>query len=250
MSDNRKYYYLRLKDNFFDSDELKLIEGMNDGYLYSNILLKLYLKSLKYDGKLTMNERIPYSPEMLASITGHNVGVVKQALVLFKDFGLIDILDNGAIYMLDIQNYIGRSSTEAERKKLYREKIRIDKELVEKLPMGQMSDVRPPEIEIEKEIEKEIELEKSKEKRKKKANAFIPPTLQELEAYIREKNLNLDAQHFLDYFNEGDWVDSNGKKVRSWKQKAIVWSNHGNSTRSYQKNTRKEVDWANEPDHL
>ena len=61
MSDNKKYYYLRLKDNFFDSDELKILESMKDGYLYSNILLKLYLRSLKNDGKLVVNERIQYN---------------------------------------------------------------------------------------------------------------------------------------------------------------------------------------------
>ena len=47
MADNRKYYYLKLKENFFDSDSIVLLEDMKDGILYSNILLKLYLKSLK-----------------------------------------------------------------------------------------------------------------------------------------------------------------------------------------------------------
>ena len=45
MADNRKYYYLKLKENFFDSDSIVLLEDMKDGILYSNILLKLYLKS-------------------------------------------------------------------------------------------------------------------------------------------------------------------------------------------------------------
>ena len=54
MADNKKYYYLRLKDNFFDSDEMKILESMKDGYLYSNVLLKLYLRSLKNDGKLVL----------------------------------------------------------------------------------------------------------------------------------------------------------------------------------------------------
>ena len=50
MADNKKYYYLKLKDNFFDSDEMIVLESMPDGYIYSNILLKLYLRSLKYEG--------------------------------------------------------------------------------------------------------------------------------------------------------------------------------------------------------
>lgn len=52
MADNRKYYYLKLKEDFFDTDEMKILESMKDGYLYSNILLKLYLKSLSNSGRL------------------------------------------------------------------------------------------------------------------------------------------------------------------------------------------------------
>ena len=42
MADNRKYYYLKLKENFFDSDSIVLLEDMKDGILYSNILLKVF----------------------------------------------------------------------------------------------------------------------------------------------------------------------------------------------------------------
>lgn len=159
MSDNKKYYYLRLKDNFFDSDELKILESMKDGYLYSNILLKLYLRSLKNDGKLVVNDRIPYNAEMLASVTGHQIGTVKQALSIFKDLGLIDVLENGAIYMLDIQNFIGRGSSEADRKREYRQRIESDRTNV-LTNVRQISDKTPPEIELEIEKEKELEINK------------------------------------------------------------------------------------------
>ena len=123
MADNKKYYYMRLKENFFDTNEMKVLESMQDGYKYSNILLKLYLMSLQSDGKLMLNERIPYNSQMIATITRHSVGDVEKALVLFKDLGLIEILDSGAIYMLDIQKYIGKSSTEADRQREYQRKI-------------------------------------------------------------------------------------------------------------------------------
>ena len=155
MSDNKKYYYLRLKENFFDSDELKILESMKDGYLYSNILLKLYLRSLKNDGKLVVNDHIPYNAEMLASVTGHQIGTVKQAISIFKDLGLIDVLENGAIYMLDIQNFIGKGSSEADRKREYRQRIETDRTNV-KTNLRQISEKSPPEIEIE--LEKEIEI--------------------------------------------------------------------------------------------
>lgn len=162
MSDNKSYYYIKIKDNFFESDEMILLESMQDGYLYSNILLKLYLRSLKNDGKLMVNEVIPYNAQMLANIVRHQVGTVERAMKVFEQLNLVEILDNGAIYMMNIQNLIGKSSTEADRKREYRQKIDTEKKKLEKgldSEMGQMSrqvsDKYPPELELEIELEKD-----------------------------------------------------------------------------------------------
>ena len=80
MSDNRKYYYLKLKENYFDDDSIVLLESMQDGVLYSNILLKLYLKSLKHGGRLQLDEDIPYTAQMIATITRQQIGTVERAL--------------------------------------------------------------------------------------------------------------------------------------------------------------------------
>ena len=80
MADNRKYYYLKLKESYFDEDAIVLLENMQDGMLYSNILLKLYLKSLKNGGKLQLDENIPYTAQMIATITRQQVGTVERAL--------------------------------------------------------------------------------------------------------------------------------------------------------------------------
>ena len=163
MSDNKKYYYLRVKENFYDSDEMIILESMPDGFLYSNILIKLYLRSLKNNGKLMFNDRIPFNSEMLSKITRHPVAVVEKAVSIFKEMNLIDVLDNGAIFMLDIESFIGKSNTEADRKRDYRRRIEKEKQkiLLGHL-FGQMSDEHPPEIEKEKEIE--IDIEKDLEK--------------------------------------------------------------------------------------
>lgn len=150
MSDNKKYYYLKLRDNFFDNDDIAILESMPDGILYSNILLKLYLRSLKNNGKLMFNDRIPYNAQMLSTITRQPVAVVEKSVGIFKEMGLIEVLDNGAIYMLDIQNFIGSSNTEADRKREYRRKIALEKG--QKLlghSSGHLSDEQAPEIEIE-----------------------------------------------------------------------------------------------------
>ena len=128
MSDNKKYYYLKLKEDFFDSDAMIVMESMPDGYKYSNILLKLYLRSLKHEGKLMFNDRIPYNSTILSQVTRHSVGDVERAIKVFEEMNLIEILDNGAIFISDIQNFVGRSSTEGDRKREYRRRIEEERE--------------------------------------------------------------------------------------------------------------------------
>ena len=163
MADNRKYYYLKLKESYFDEDAIVLLESMQDGMLYSNILLKLYLKSLKNGGKLQLAENIPYTAQMIATITRQQVGTVERALQIFMKLGLVEPLQNGALYMSNIELLIGQSSTEGERKRRARRALQEQKALPEAVadkrpPDG--ADICPPEIDIELEIKREGELKK------------------------------------------------------------------------------------------
>lgn len=137
-----KYYYLRLKENFFDSEEIQLLETGENGLEYSSFLLKLYCKSLKQEGRLTLNELVPYDAEMLATVTRCSVEFVEKALKKLKRLGLIEVLDDGVIYMLDIQNFIGKSSDMADRMRDYRARIEGEKyeKEAQKERSGQMPD--------------------------------------------------------------------------------------------------------------
>ena len=159
MSDNRKYYYLKLKENYFDDDSIVLLESMQDGVLYSNILLKLYLKSLKHGGRLQLDENIPYTAQMIATITRQQIGTVERALQIFLKLGLVEVLDSGTFYMSNIELLIGQSSTEAERKRAAR--LQNKALSAPRTNGGHLSDIRPPEIEIE--LEKEIEIKRDRE---------------------------------------------------------------------------------------
>jgi len=194
MSTSKKYYYMRLKENFFDTDEMILLESMPDGILYSNILIKLYLKSLKYEGRLLFKDHIPYNSEMIATVTRHPVGVVEKALQTYKQLGLIDVLPDNVLYMSDIELMIGKTSTEADRKRLARMKIKNGELLgmsgVDEVS-GQMSDNRPPENRV-----KSLELEKEL---KNKHNV----TSDEGDGVVSDatKKMNEDIQKIFEYWN-------------------------------------------------
>ena len=223
MADNRKYYYLKLKENFFDSDSIVLLEDMKDGILYSNILLKLYLKSLKYGGTLQLDENIPYTAQMIATITRQQVGTVERALQIFMKLGLVEPLDNGALYMSNIELFIGQSSTEGERKRRARMKISEQKRL-----SGQVSeakaDICPPEIEIKKEID--IELEKEGELKGQALarsygryeNVFLTDTeLSELQAELPEK-----WAYYIERLS--GYIASTGKKYKNHAATIRRWA--------------------------
>ena len=223
MADNRKYYYLKLKESYFDDDAIVLLEGMPDGILYSNILLKLYLKSLKNGGKLQLDENIPYTAQMIATLTRQQVGTVERALGIFQQLGLVEQLHGGLLYMTDIELMIGQSSTEAERKRAAR--------LANKaLPPprtngGHLSDIRPPEIEIKKEID--IEIEKERELKPGRAapaaygrykNVILTDTeLSELKAELPDK-----WEYYIDRLS--GYIASTGRKYKNHAATIRRWA--------------------------
>lgn len=56
---------------------------------------------------------------------------------------------------------------------------------------------------------------------------FKPPTLEEVIEYCASRNNQIDPRKFYDFYEAGDWIDSNGKPVRNWKQKVITWEGRG-----------------------
>ena len=223
MSDNKQYYYIKLKADYFDSDEMIVLESMTDGYKYSNILLKFILRSLKNEGKLMFNNKIPFNSTMLSQVTKHSVGDIEKAVRIFEDLNLIEILTNGAIYINNIQEYIGKSSTEADRKRIYRHRINEDKK-----QLGHLSencpDINPPELELEQELKKELKLElENKEDKfksfmqfkdfciKKYKNQIITnccPTL------LLGNQLKINENGYLESHFEGKKIDINPEKAK------------------------------------
>ena len=172
MSENKKYYWLKLKETFFDSEEMKILESMENGTIYQNLYLKICLISLKSNGALLFKDMIPYNLEMIATITRTNIDIVRAGLQVFEKLKLITISDNEVIYMTDIQTLIGKSSTESDRVSKYRKTLKDNSNnsttnqeescnnSVEKLQESYASDTPEKEREKEKDTDKDTEREK------------------------------------------------------------------------------------------
>ena len=117
MAENRRFYYLKLKESFYNSETMVVLESMPDGLLFSNLLLKMYLMSLKCGGILMLNDHIPHTVQTIATFTRHQIGTVERAIKIFLQLGLMEQMADGAFYMSNIELLIGQSSTEGERKR-------------------------------------------------------------------------------------------------------------------------------------
>lgn len=81
----------------------------------------------------------------------------------------------------------------------------------------------------------------SKDKRSK--DKFIPPTLEEVEEYCKERNNNVDAKKFYDYYNVAGWKDAKGNPVKNWKQKMIANWEKEKEKKVEEKVPRYVVEW-------
>lgn len=162
---NKKYYWLKLKEDFFEEDAISWIEEQENGKDYCLFYLKLCLKSLKTNGLLIRNVGsmlVPYDIKTLARVTNTEADTVRVAMELFKRIGLVQILENGEIYIAELQNMVGSETKWAEKKRLQRQK---------KDNVPGLSGQGP--IEIEKETEKEIEIEIEQQHIGKKENIVV-----------------------------------------------------------------------------
>lgn len=224
---NEKYYWLKLKKDFFKRHDIKIIEDMDNGKDYILFYLKLLCESIDHNGNLRFSDTIPYNEKMLSSVTNTNIDIVRSALKVFRELNMLEVLDTGTIYMNEIQNMIGFQTISAKRKQIQRQ----NKQKL--LTGGQWVDKCPPEIEIEIEIEKD----KKESIKKKSSHSFVAPSLDSVLEYANSKGVKDLGQKFYEYYTTGDrdWVDSKGKKVLNWKQKLLTWINYNSKDNSDKK---------------
>ena len=121
----KKKYWLKLEKDFLNSSQIKVIKNMKNGKDYIIFYLALMLESVNTEGHLRFNDLVPYNEEMLASITDTNVDIVRTAMQIFESLGMIQVLENGTLYLPDVPKRVGKECESAERVRLYRERLKL-----------------------------------------------------------------------------------------------------------------------------
>jgi predicted phage replisome organizer len=157
VADNKKFYWLKLKRDFFKRHDIRIIETMPNGKDYILFYLKLLLESIDHEGELRFSETIPYNEQMLSVITDTNVDIVKSAMKVFIELNMIEIFDDNTIFMQEVTKLIGSETKGAERVREHRKKQKA-------LQCNTSVTKCNTEIDIDKEIQ--IDTESKKENNK------------------------------------------------------------------------------------
>ena len=236
MAKGNKYYWLKLKEDFFEDDAINWIEEQPNGKDYCLFYLKLCLKSLKSEGLLIRNVGnmlVPYDAKKLSDLTNTDVDTVKVAMDMFKKIGLVDILENGEIFMNQLNTMVGKETDYAEQKRIQRE----NKKQIEQKDNVHLLSLESPKI-VHTEIEKEIEKEKEKEIYFESDDKTLNLTNQQKEKLLENKE-DIDIDYYIErivaynetkpkskkykslYLTLGDWIrrdiENNGKYVKVLK---------------------------------
>ena len=121
---SKRYYWLKLDKDFFNRPDIKIIESQADGVQYSYFYLKLLLQSVETQGVLKYNN-IPFDVEMLSKITGTSPSVVKSAIDIFLKMNMLQILEDGSLFISEVALLLGSETEDARRKREKKQEIKL-----------------------------------------------------------------------------------------------------------------------------
>ena len=236
-SENKRYYFFKFAFDFFERPEVAIIAAKEHGDAIIKLFFWMITKAANAGGYLRVSDRVTYSADTLAIAAHRPREICALALTNLQQFGFIDILDDGTIYIPDIDDFVGSEAIRTADRRRQREakkardegkksKKRQCRDNVAQMSpkcrdnVGQMStDI---DIEREKEKEKDIEIDSDKERDADRVPAR--PTLKEIEEYITVNNKHVDPRTFFSYYEAHGWKGTHGADIGPrWRNFVDLW---------------------------
>lgn len=238
MSEPKRYFWLKLHKDFFQRKEIKRLRKIAGGDTYTIIYLKMLLRSIMSDGKLYFDGlEDDFASELALDLDEKEENVQITIQYLLKS-GLLEMCSDEEYYLPDTKDSTGCETAAASRMR----RCRAKKDKLERNNVTPMLQSGYGEIEKEKELkkEKEIELDTKANKSPTKAKRFVKPTLSEIEQYCIERNNNVNAEQFYDYYESNGWkVGKNAMK--DWKACVRTWERNGYDKPIKKKNNKQDA---------
>lgn len=233
MSEKR-YYWLKLADDFFTSKRIKKLRSLAGGDTYTIIYLKMQLKALKTEGYLYFDGIMENFAEELALDIDESPENVKVTIQYLLSVGLMECSEDGNEFCLPYtQKLIGSETASTQRVRDFRARKKQQKAL--HCNADETKVKRLGNVDIDIEIDKDID----KEKDKKESRNFVPPSLSEVKAYCQERNNGINPQHFIDFYASKGWMIGKNK-MKDWKAAVRTWEQRHEGGKVNDENTKPE----------
>lgn len=233
-----RYFWLKLKRDFFKRHDITILESFPDGKEILLFYIKLLCESADHDGRLRFSDEIPYTWSMLSAVTRTDQEIVNAAIEILQELGLVEILDDATIYMKKIGDMVGSESAEAGKKREQRRRKEDEEGTSEGQTedndgttegqdgdkKGQCPDNVPTMSDRDKSIEfrDQNNIEKENKEKKPARPRFVPPTIEEVTALVRERNYHINPEAFVRYYESNGWkVGKN--PMKDWRAAAAGW---------------------------
>ena len=220
VSSGKRYFWLKLKEDFFDSKRIKKLRNMAGGDTYLIIYLKLQLKAMKKDGVIVFDHLEQNIADELALDLDENADDVAATLIYLTHCGLCESSDNESFYFPYAVENVGSESSSAARVREFREK---NKALHCNAPVTQVKQIGNGEKEIEKEIEidKEIDKENVSSEPDKPASEPTPKEPAIYRIILNDKTYFDVTKSMMDQYQElypAVNVDQEIRKMVGWSE--------------------------------
>ena len=225
VASTKRYYWLKLKDDFFRSKAMKKLRRIAGGDTYTIIYLKMMLNSITNGGILYYDGVEDDFCNELALDLDEDVENVKMTVAFLTAQGLLEQKKADEFFLPEASDSIGSETTAAARMRKSRETRKESIECNNVTPM--LQDVLNGYTEIEKEKDIELDTERKQpdkpaESSSQKSKRFVKPTLEEIKAYCQSRQNGVDAERFYDYYESNGWRVGKSP-MRDWKAAVRTW---------------------------
>lgn len=218
MAEGKRYFWLKLYDDFFGSMRIKKLRKMAGGDTFVIIYLKMQLKAMKHDGIIQFRGVEQDIVDELALDLDEEPDNVRLTLAYLLSCGLAESNQNLDLFLPYSVECVGSETASTQRSREWRAKQKALQCNTNATSLQQRCNV-----EIEKKRDRDRE-----EIEKKRATRFTPPSLQEVTSYCAERGNHVDAQRFVDYYTSNGWkVGKN--QMKDWKAAVRTWERDSKS---------------------
>ncbi|EKQ5089568.1 phage replisome organizer N-terminal domain-containing protein [Listeria innocua] len=180
--------WIKLSVNMFDDEKIKLLEKMPEGNQMLIVWIRLLALAGKTNdkGRIYLNENVPYTEDMLATLFNRDVGIIRVTLHTLQSFGMIQKTENG---LIEIENWEKHQNVDGMERVREQTRKRVEKH---------------------REAMRQNRIASGDSKRNKECNVTSSVTVTQSNAIDIDKELDKDINNNNSDLNFKDFWERNG----------------------------------------